>query len=139
MKTLITLLLLTSFALSAQQRDDNTIIIENFGSFDKIETLLMMNFYEVEINETRFSTKPKPIEGSVYAYDLNVSLHGFLVDGQLIAYANYTFRGGMMTAETYSGRARWSRRQNVGSRIAFDELQRVIKQLGYELSYREMN
>ena len=137
MKTLITLLLLTSFALSAQQRDDNTIIIENFGSFDKIESLLMMNFYEVEISETRFSTKPKPIEGSVIAIDLNVTLHGFLVNNQLITYATYTFRSG--AAETHSGRARWSGRRNIGSRIAFDELQRVIKQLGYELSYREMN
>ncbi len=35
MKTLITLLLLTSFALSAQQRGDNTIIIKTKNSFDE--------------------------------------------------------------------------------------------------------
>ena len=76
MKTLFTLIvLLTSFALNAQERGDNTIIIPNFPKerIDDLEMHILSNFYQfqnMDKDNIRFMTHPKPIEGSIYAYDL---------------------------------------------------------------------
>jgi hypothetical protein len=145
-KSTITFLALLNIgtAVMTQTRYDNTIVIENFDKnhFSKIESLLIHNFYEVERFDTatyRFNTKPKPIEGSIYANDLKVSLHGFILNNDLILYANYSFRSGIEATETYSGRARYTRKQNGGSTISFNEMNRVFKQFDEKLTYREMN
>ena len=135
MKKLITLLLFVTVTLTAQERGDNTLFIET--DMQAVENLLLRNFYEIEtLTDARFSTKPKPIEGSVYAYDLRVSLHGVMIDGKMMIYANYSFRGGTLTAETYSGRAEFHRRRLVGKRLAFDEMDYVFSQLGKTIIYQ---
>ena len=138
MKTMMLVaLLIMPLALFAQSRNDNALVIQS--DMEGIESLLLKNFYKIaQINEERFATKPKPIEGSVYAYDLTVSLHGFIVEDELIIYANYSFRGGLGNQETYSGRADYQRRRNVGRRLAFDEMDRVFKQLKKPIEYRNM-
>ena len=134
---LLAILILAPITLIGQSRNDNALVIQT--GMEGIESLLLKNFYEItHINEERFATKPKPIEGSVYAYDLTVSLHGFIADDELIVYANYSFRGGLGNQETYSGRADYQRRRNVGRRLAFDEMDRVFKQLKKPIEYRNM-
>jgi hypothetical protein len=123
--------------VQGQKLDDNTLFIKT--DLKGIENLLLINFYEVEkIDSIRFSTKSKPIEGSVYAYDLKVSLHGVIIGEELMIFANYSFRGGVGTQETYSGRASYQRRQNIGKRLAFDEMVRVFEQLDKPIIYKNM-
>lgn len=141
MKKLFTITaILFTLTLSAQERGDNTIIITDFlkERIDDFETHLLMNFYQfqnIDKEIFRFMTHPKPIEGSVYAYDLQVTMVGMLIGDDLIIYGNYSFEG--MGNARYSGRADYQRRQNVGRRMAFDELDKVVKGFGLPVRYEQ--
>jgi hypothetical protein len=141
MKTLTTLIaLLFTFCLAAQDRNDNTIIIPNFPKdrIDDLESHLMMNFYQfqnIDKENIHFMTHPKPIEGSVYASNLQVTMVGMLVGGNLIVYGTYSFEG--TSNQRYSGRADYVRRQLVGRRMAFDEINKVIKEFGLPVRYEQ--
>jgi len=143
---IITILFVTFSGLVSGQNtkyknDDNTFIIANFDQtkFANIQKILIINGYTIEKYDTDLKiiqTKPKPIAGSVYAYNLKNAIVCYINKTNLIIYSNYTFEynnlnGGMTNA---SGKARYHRRKNVGSRIAFDETEKNVKQIGYKYS-----
>ena len=140
MKTLFTLIvLLTSFVLNAQERGDNTIIIPNFPKerIDDLEMHILSNFYQfqnMDKDNIRFMTHPKPIEGSIYAYDLQLTIIGMLIGDDLVMYGTYSFNTG---SDSYSGRADFQRRKLVGRRMAFDELDKVAKGFGLPIRYEK--
>jgi len=139
-KTITIILLLTSFALTAQDRGDNTVIIPDFPTerVDDLEMHLLSSFYQLENfdkENVRFMTSPKPIEGSVYASDLQVSIIGMLIGNDLVMYATYSFEG--MSNQRHSGRADYHRRSLVGRRLAFDELNKVAKEFGLPVKYEK--
>jgi hypothetical protein len=124
-KMLIIMLLIASSAM-AQKNGDNTALIENFSSFDELKTAIITNFYTLEnFDSSGFSTKPKPTEGSVYAYDLKVSLHGVLIYGNLYLWSEYSFE---LQKNKYSGRGEFSRRSLIGKTIAFNEMKKIADQ-----------
>ena len=141
MKPLLTIIAaVIALTVSAQERNDNTIIIPNFPveRIDDFETHLMMNFYQfqnIDKDNLRFMTHPKPIEGSVYASNLQVTMVGMMIGDDLIIYGNYSFEG--MGNERYSGRADFQRRKLVGRRMAFDEINKVVKDFGLRVIYEQ--
>ena len=141
MKKLLTLLIIIlSLTGHAQQRGDNTIIIPDFPKdrIEDLETHLMMNFYQfqnIDKDNLRFMTHPKPIEGSVYASNLQVTMVGMLMGDDLVIYGNYSFEGS--GTQRHSGRADFHRRALVGRRMAFDEMDSVIKEFGLPVRYEQ--
>ena len=141
MKQLLTIIAaVIALTVSAQERNDNTIIIPNFpvDRIDDFETHLVMSFYQfqnIDKDNVRFMTHPKPIEGSVYAQDLQVTVYGMLIGEDLVLYATYTFHG--TGAQRHSGRADYHRRPLVGRRMAFDELNHTIKAFGLPIEYEQ--
>lgn len=118
------------------QKEANTFIIENFNpdNFNKIQRTLIINGYSINNFNPELqtiTTAPKPIEGSVYAYDLKNSIVCYIENNRLIVYSNYSFEynnlNGSMT--NASGRCRYSPRNNVGSRIAFDETENIVQKI----------
>ncbi len=138
MRKLFTIIgLIITIAIFAQDRGDNTVIITNFPTerIDDLELHFVSNFYQIQNmdkDNIRFMTHPKPIDGSVYAHDLQVTIIGMLIGNDLLMYANYNFES---SGNRYSGRADFHRRKNVGRRIAFDELVRVAEEFGLPLTF----
>ena len=142
-KLLILILLLTSFFAFSQKKGDNVITIKNFvenSNFSQIKRILITNGYEINQMDTidnYFSTEFHPVEGSIYAYNLNVKILGFIKDKDLVLTANYksqysNLSGGMTDA---SGRASYEKRKLIAKRLAFDELQRISLKINKELTY----
>ena len=145
MKKYLVIFLLTviSFSVFSQKKGDNVILIKDFtekSDFSKVKRVLIMNGYEIyqfDTIEKYFSTEFRPIEGSVYAYNLKVKILGYLQDNDLVLTANYTSQysdlsGGMTDA---SGRASYENRKLIAKRLAFDELQRISLKIGSEITY----
>jgi hypothetical protein len=133
MKKLIIILFMFNIAF-AQDRGDNTLLINT--SMDGIENLLLINFYEVErIDSLRFTTKPKAIQGSIYAYNLQVSLSGVIIDGQLMVYATNYFE---FDRKQYSSRSSFENRRLAGKRLAFDEMVKVFSQLNLPITFKKL-
>jgi len=140
---IIVFLSLNTIIAFSQRNGDNIIKIENFKvnkDLTSIKKILIINGYELYEFDTivgNFSTQPHPIEGSVYAYNLNVKIIGYIQNNDLILMANYSsqYPSGVGGMEDASGRAMYHTRKLIAKRLAFDELQRIALKIDPDLMY----
>lgn len=129
----------------AQIDGDNIIVINDFkekAKFSEIKRVFIINGYELHQFDTLggyFSTEYRPIEGSVYAYNLKVKILGFVDGNDLILTGNYTSQysdgtGGMADA---SGQATFGKRKLIAKRLAFDEVRKMALKINDKLSYKQ--
>lgn len=142
MKTLLSIsLLILIFAVSkGQNTGDNAIIIKSRINMLDLKKILITEgyeFYQIDTVDGFFSTLPHPIEGSVYAYNLNIKILGVKQSSGLKLTANYTsqYSNGMGGMADASGRASFEKRKNVSKRLSFDELNRIALKISSDIIY----
>lgn len=108
---------------------DNTIIINNVTdstAFIKIKKILITNGYKVTESDKEIgylSTDFKPFEGSMIAVEPKMSVTIIIENNVITMYANYKFKGSnALGGDSYEGRADYQKRENIGRRMAFDQL-----------------
>jgi len=136
--TVLLIIMFITFNLFGQpQVGDNTIIVKKDVDINFLMKILVKNGYgisEVDKDNGILTTKDKPLEGSVYASDLTVSITLITDSATVYMFGNYKFSS---LQYNYNGRATYEKRKLIGTRLAFDELELLAKEIGTEIQYKK--
>ena len=149
MKNLILILLISLFNIclysqesQVPQINDNTIIVKNCvdsTTFNSTKIILISKGYRIKETDESIgyiTTEFKSIQGSTIAIEPEVALSILIKGKDIVLFADYKFKGSAaFGGESYSGRADYQKRPNVGRRLAFDELHSVAKSIGNEIYF----